>query len=297
MGINRRDLFKLSLAGSGAVLLGRPSGVRAAAPAASPDPDAWGMLVDTTLCIGCRHCEWACKQQNDLPCAPLTDFSDQAVFQKMRRPDAGSYTVVNRFAHPEDPKKPLFVKVQCMHCLHAACVSACLVGAFQRERQGPVSYDAWKCMGCRYCMVACPYQIPAYEYHNALTPVVRKCTFCFERVTEAGKLPACADICPQEVMTFGKRADLVLAAHERIRKHPGRYHPHVYGEKEVGGASWMYLAEVPFERLGFVKMGPTPVGRLNETVQHSIFKHWVPPLVYFGLLGGLMWTFKKRDDT
>ncbi len=294
MAINRRDLFKLTLAGGGAAMLG-PTAKASAATATKPDPDAWGMLVDTTLCIGCRHCEWACKQQNKLPSAPLADFSDKAVFEKMRRPDAVSYTVVNRFPHPDDPDKPVYMKVQCMHCNSAACVSACLVGALQKEPQGPVAYDAWKCMGCRYCMVACPFQVPAYEYHNALTPVVRKCTFCFDRVKQTGDFPACAKICPQEVMTFGKRSDLLVAARERIRKSPDRYVPHIYGENEVGGTSWMYLAEVPFEKLGLLKLGHTPVNKLNETVQHSIFKHWVPPVVYFGLLGGLMWTFKNRN--
>jgi len=144
-------------------------------------------------------------------------------------------------------------------------------------------------------MVACPFQIPAYEYHNALTPVVRKCTFCFDRVKQTGDFPACAKICPQEVMTFGKRADLLVAARERIRKHPGRYLPQIYGENEVGGTSWLYLAEVPFEKLGLLKLGHTPVNQLNESVQHSIFKHWIPPLAYFGFLGGLMWTFKNRN--
>jgi len=140
MGINRRDLFKLTLAGGGAAALGLSADAHASA-GARLDPDAWGMLVDTTLCIGCRHCEWACKQQNQLPSAPLSDFNDKTVFDKMRRPDAVSYTVVNRFPHPDDPEKPVYVKVQCMHCQHAACVSACLVGAFQRDRLGPVQYD------------------------------------------------------------------------------------------------------------------------------------------------------------
>ncbi len=295
MGINRRDLFKLTLAGGGAAILGQSAGAQASTGSAA-DPDAWGMLVDTTLCIGCRSCEWACKEQNKLPSAPLADFSDMSVFEKMRRPDAVSYTVVNRFPNPDDPEKPVYVKVQCMHCNSAACVSACLVGAFEKDRLGPVSYDSWKCMGCRYCMVACPFQIPAYEYNNALTPVVRKCTFCFDRVTETGDFPACAKICPQEVMTFGKRSDLLKAARERIQKKPDNYISHIYGENEVGGTSWMYLSGVPFEKLGFVKMGSTPVNKLNETIQHSIFKNWIPPIAYYGLLGGLMWTFKKKDN-
>ncbi len=295
MRIDRRELLKLTLATGGATLLGSPSKA-GAATGSLLNSDRWGMLVDTTLCVGCRHCEWACKQQNKLPSDHLSTFSDESVFKKMRRPDDKSYTVVNRFDNPENPDKPVFVKVQCMHCDHAACVSACLVGAFEKTDKGPVVYDGWKCMGCRYCMVACPFQIPAYEYFNALTPVVRKCTFCFERVSSEGDFPACCKICPQEVMTFGKRSDLLKAARQRIEKQPDRYVPKIYGEHEVGGTGWLYLAEVPFEKLGLLKLGEKPVTALNETVQHSIFKHWVPPIALYSVLGGLMWTFKNKEE-
>ena len=294
MRIDRRELLKLTLAAGGATLLGSPS--RAGASTGSVlNPDRWGMLVDTTLCVGCRHCEWACKRQNKLPSDPLSTFSDTKVFEKMRRPDATSYTVVNRFENPENPDNAVFVKVQCMHCDHAACASACLVGALQKTKQGPVVYDGWKCMGCRYCMVACPFQIPAYEYFNPLTPVVRKCTFCFERVSQRGDFPACCKICPEEVMTFGKRSDLLKAARVRMEKNPDRYVPKIYGENEVGGTGWLYLAGVPFEKLGFLKLGETPVTALNEKVQHSIFKHWVPPIALYSVLGALMWTFKNKE--
>ncbi len=295
MGMNRRDMLKLILAGGGAKLLA-PSAQGWASPEAQLDSDRWGMLVDTTRCIGCRNCEWACKKQNELPSAPLSEFSDTSVFDSLRRPDATSYTVVNRFSRSDNPDRPVYVKVQCMHCDRPACVSACLVGAFQKEKGGSVQYNAWKCMGCRYCMVACPFQIPAYEYFNAFTPVVRKCTFCFERVARQGKFPACAHICPEEVMTFGRRADLLKAARERVAKHPDRYLPHIYGEHEVGGTGWLYLASVPFEQLGLPVLGETPVTRLNETVQHSIFKHFIPPVVLYGFLGAMMWMYREKDE-
>ncbi len=295
MGINRRDLFKLALAGGGAAVLD-PSPNVWSSTAAPLDPDRWGMLVDTTRCIGCRNCEWACKEQNQLPSAPLAQFSDAAVFESLRRPDPTSYTVVNRFAGPDGAGRPVYVKVQCMHCDHPACVSVCLVGAFHKEAIGPVEYDAWKCMGCRYCMVACPFQIPAYEYANAFNPVVRKCTFCFERVTREGKLPACAHICPEEVMTFGRRSDLLKAARERIARHPKKYIPHIYGEHEIGGTAWLYLASVPFEQLGFPVLGHTPVNKVNETVQHAIFKHFVPPIALYSFLGAMMWIHRDQDE-
>jgi Fe-S-cluster-containing dehydrogenase component len=295
MGMNRRDLLKLIVAGGGSAAL-TPSARVWSSPRIQVDPDRWGMLVDTTRCIGCRHCEWACKQQNGLPSDPLSQFSDTSVFETHRRPDAISYTVVNRFAQPDNADRPVYIKVQCMHCEYAACVSACLVGAFEKEKGGSVQYDGWKCMGCRYCMVACPFQVPSYEYFNAFTPVVRKCTFCFERVSQEGKFPACAHICPQEVMTFGRRADLLNAARERMAKHPDRYVSHIYGEHEVGGTAWLYLASVPFDQLGLPVLGHTPVTQLNETVQHAIFKYFIPPIALYGFLGAMMWMYRDKDE-
>ena len=293
MPIDRRDFFRLVLAISGGTLLGSPRLARPSS-AAMLDSKRWGMLVDTTLCVGCRLCEWACKEENGFPTEPLSNAGDATVFAGLRRPDASSYTVVNRFTSPQKPESPVYVKVQCMHCEQAACVSACLVGALRKNREGPVRYDPSKCMGCRYCMVACPFQIPAYEYSNAFTPAVRKCTFCFERVVAQNDFPACCQVCPQEALTFGRRVDLLQAARERIGHAPGRYLPRIYGENEVGGTSWLYLAAVPFEELGFPILGTTPVARLNESVQHAVFKYFAPPLALYALLGGLMWRFKNR---
>ncbi len=295
MGINRRDLLKLIAAGGGATLL-NPSPRAWSSSNTTLNPERWGMLVDTTRCIGCRHCEWACKKQNKLPSAPLEQFGDTSVFAALRRPNATSYTVVNRFPGPSGPERPVYAKVQCMHCDHPACVSACLVGAFHKEKAGPVEYNGWKCMGCRYCMVACPFQIPSYEYSNAFTPVVRKCTFCFDRVSREKKFPACAHICPEEVMTFGRREDLLKAARERMEKEPKKYVPHIYGEHEVGGTGWLYLASVPFDRLGLPVLGPTPVTRLNETVQHAIFKYFIPPAALYSFLGAMMWMNRDKDE-
>jgi formate dehydrogenase iron-sulfur subunit len=293
VGIDRRGFFKLALTAGGGALLSRPGGVRAAETARA-DPERWGMLVDTTLCVGCRLCEWACKKQNQLPHGSIFSFGDASVFDRLRRPDAVSYTVVNRFPAGGKSKSPVYVKVQCMHCEEAACVSACLVGAMRKTREGPVLYDPSKCMGCRYCMVACPFQIPAYEYTNAFTPAVRKCTFCFERVVREHDFPACCKVCPREALTFGRRADLLAAARERIAKAPDRYLPRIYGEREVGGTDWLYLTGASFESLGFPALGDRPVTRVTESVQHAVFKYGLPPLALYALLGGLMWTLRKR---
>jgi len=297
--INRRNFLKITGIAGGSLLAGREK--TAEAKETKEDfGDKWGCLIDTTVCLGCRKCEEACNKVNHLP-PPDTSFEDYTVFEKQRRPDAKSYTVVNRyFKEPDAPdkkKEPIFVKVQCMHCNDPACVSACIVGALQKLPEGPVAYNASKCIGCRYCMVACPFVIPAYEYHNPLTPKVRKCIFCHE-ILEKGGLPGCAQVCPVEAITFGKRRDLVHLAHFKIRENPDRYINHVYGEEEVGGTSWMYLASVPFEKLGFQKLGKLPPPRLTETIQHTVFKGFVSPLAFYALLGGVMWITrrKKKND-
>jgi Fe-S-cluster-containing dehydrogenase component len=259
----------------------------AAAPATNTDQV--GVLVDTTLCVGCRKCEAACHEINtDLPRQSPEALKDEGVFIRRRRMDAGAYTVVNRYQNPNDPDKPLFAKFQCMHCLRPACVSACIVGALTKEPNGAVTYDPWKCIGCRYCMVACPFQVPAYEYHNTLTPKVRKCTFCFEtRLTEGG-LPACVQACPMQVMTFNNRTELIRLAEEKIRKDPRRYLPHLYGKDEVGGTSWMYLSGVPFAKIDFPRLGYHPVPGYTEPIQHLLFKWFLPPLALYGILLTLM---------
>jgi formate dehydrogenase iron-sulfur subunit len=177
--------------------------------------DPYGCLVDLTRCIGCRKCEQACAEVNGLP-QPERSFEDLTVLDAKRRPDERSFTVVNRYVSGKiderDQLVPTFVKLQCMHCQDPACASACIVGALTKKDNGAVHYDVSKCIGCRYCMVACPFEIPAYEYHDPITPRVMKCTFCYERVSKEGKLPGCAEICPVEAITFGRRSTLLKLA-------------------------------------------------------------------------------------
>jgi Fe-S-cluster-containing dehydrogenase component len=228
-------------------------------------PDRYGMLTDTTLCIGanCRRCEEACKKVNSRSQEGL-DLTNNSVFERRRRTDPENFTVVNRFPNPVEPEKPIYVKAQCMHCNEPACASACLVKAFTKTPEGPVIYNKNVCLGCRYCMVACPFNIPTYDYYNALAPQVRKCTMCYERIRE-GKVPACQEICPKEAITFGKRSNLITLAREKIRNHPDRYHPYTYGESDAGGTSWFYLAATDFANIGFAtNLGVTPYPSLTR---------------------------------
>jgi hypothetical protein len=137
-------------------------------------------------------------------------------------------------------------------------------------------------------MVACPFQVPAYEYHNALTPEVRKCTFCFQDL-KTGGLPACARVCPREVITFGKKSDLLRLARWKIKSKPGKYKDHIYGEHEVGGTSWMYLSSEPFENIGFPALGTKAPPRLTESIQHGLFQYFAAPVILYAVLGGIMW--------
>jgi formate dehydrogenase beta subunit len=260
-------------------------------------PEAYGCLIDLTRCVGCRKCEQACNEVNDLP-EPKNGFDDPTVLDTNRRPDSGSFTVINRHNTGEinerDHLVPTFVKIQCMHCQDPACVSGCVTGALSKNENGAVTYDVSKCIGCRYCMVACPFQIPAYEYHDPATPRVRKCTFCFERISREGGIPACAATCPVEAITFGKRKDLIELARQRIERNPGIYVNHIYGEHEVGGTCWIYISNVAFDKVDLPPLPERPMPQTPETIQSSLFSYLWSPLVLFGALGVLMARISRR---
>jgi len=286
----RRDFIKFSAAaGIGSTLM---SGSATAGAKNILSPDRMGVLVDTTVCIGCGKCERACREAHNLP--PINEEKNQQLIQKKsRRPDDTSLTVVNKFSNKTE--KVIFVKVQCMHCDHPACVSACIVGAFSKEENGSVIWDTDKCIGCRYCMVACPFQVPAFEYDKAINPSILKCDFCFNRTAD-GLLPACVENCPMEVMLYGPRTELIRIARERVKKFPDRYVNHIYGEAEVGGTSWMYLAAANFSDLKFPKLGKNEAPGVSESIQHGIFSYFIPPVSLYALLGGIMWITKRKKN-
>jgi formate dehydrogenase iron-sulfur subunit len=270
-GISRRRFLAASLAGCAATTMAGPKKALAAG-SFTGYPDGMGVLVDLTRCIGCRSCEAACNKEQNLP-APDHPFDDQSVFdqtfhggKQLRRPTEKAYTVVNRYQPEDAGKKPVYRKVQCNHCAEPACLSSCFVNAYTKTKEGAVVYNPKVCVGCRNCMIACPFNVPAYSYSSAFDPVVKKCIFCYDTRLKEGRPPACVEICPQEALTFGKRKELIKIAHERIKNYPGRYVDHLYGEKELGGTSWMYLSSVPFEQVGF---SPSPgnepiIGNVKE---------------------------------
>lgn len=246
--MNRRNFLGLLGSASLTAAVGTTSTANAASHATFPGyKDSVGVLHDSTRCIGCRKCEQACNVVNNLP-APNEPFSDLKVLDTERRTAPNNWTVVNKY-NAAGLEHPIFRKQQCNHCLEPACASACFVKAFTKNPDGSVTYDGSLCVGCRYCMIACPFNVPTFEYEEAFDPLIRKCTMCHPRLLE-GKLPGCVEACPKGALTFGKRSDLLRIAHNRIGKYPERYVDHVYGEHEMGGTQWIYLSGVPFKEIG-----------------------------------------------
>jgi len=237
------------------------------------------MLIDTTRCIGCRGCQVACKSWNDLR-AQRTGFSETGT--NPTRLDATTFTrVLFSEVAAGDGLRWAFVKRQCMHCEEPACAAACPVGALLKLESGPVVYRDDRCIGCRYCMLACPFQVPKFEW-AARVPYIRKCTFCADRQA-LGKPPACAATCPTGALLFGDRAALVAEGHRRIQTRPGRYHPELYGERTGGGTSMLYLTAFSLEQLGVVAagfrtdLGDVPGGRRGEAWMSGV--PWVAATV------------------
>lgn len=237
MGINRRSFFKMM--GAAGLTLAVGNELRAGS-VKDNNPEFHGILYDSARCKGCRGCEFDCAEAHGLP-EPTKPKDTPPV----RRPDELHRTVVNTY---ETSKGTVHVKVQCMHCNEPACGAACLTQAMHKTTAGPVIWRGEKCMGCRYCMVSCPFDIPKFEYHSA-NPKIQKCDMCYDRL-KTGEMPACAQNCPNDALMYGRRRDLIREARKRIVENPELYVDTVYGEHEAGGTCWMYLSPVPFRELG-----------------------------------------------
>lgn len=258
--MKRRSFFKTLGLASGSLASSRM--LQAAKPA--EETEFMSVLVDTTLCAGCRGCEEICAEVNNLPEPDL----DQSLEGIVRKTSTTQWSVINRYEADVDGGE-VYVKRQCMHCNQPACASACLTKAMLKTKEGPVVWRGEKCMGCRFCMVSCPYDIPKFEYDSP-NPKILKCRMCAERLQE-GKLPACVENCPAEALTFGTRRDMLALARTRIAEEPDKYVPHIYGENEVGGTGWLYLSAVPFEQIGFrTDLGSTPYPEYTREFLYAV---------------------------
>jgi Fe-S-cluster-containing dehydrogenase component len=293
MTVSRRGFLKGLGAGAAGTLAGATA-VQAGGGAKhfAGHPGRYGLLHDTTLCVGCRSCENACTEVNrdyvKKPPAAVPPGRKPRVGET-RRVEPNHLTVVNAY---EAGGEVVFRKHQCMHCNEPCCASVCIVAAFEKTREGPVYYNEELCMGCRYCVTACPYYALSYEYDDALTPRVMRCTMCLPRIRE-GKNPGCADACPTGAITFGEREKLIEVARGRIRKSPQKYLDHIFGEHEFGGSSWMTLAGNSFGALGLHEgVTRTPLPEIGTS-----FLSVVPLIItiYPGLLAGF-YAFSKRKE-
>jgi formate dehydrogenase iron-sulfur subunit len=237
------------------------------------------ILVDVTRCTGCERCVAACIEENGTD--PVKAQIDRAVTK-----DGLSE---NRFLSVPMVEEGRFVRLSCMHCLEPACVSACLVGGITKTPDGPVIYDPDKCIGCRYCMLACPFHIPRYEW-DAISPFMRKCALCHQRLAEGG-LPACVEACPQEALRFGDRKALLLEAHGIIAAGRGRYLDRVWGEHEFGGTSVLYVSDVDLGVLGWPSPATVSIPSLTEPLIAKT------PFIGLGVMGSLLginWVIRRR---
>ncbi len=289
MKLTRRTFFKVNAVGAAAAMVGRarPASASVVSGAGS---DGRAILVDTTKCVGCRACEAACSEANGN--AEPAMLGDERVFDRHRDTAPQAYTVVNRYPGPASAEGGVrYIKTQCMHCVDPACVSACPARALEKTDTGPVVYHGGRCLGCRYCMVACPFDGPKFEFAHAV-PYVKKCMFCAERQAK-GLLPACAEVCPSGALQFGNRAALLEEARTRIYQNPTKYVHHIYGEYEAGGTSWLYISDVQPEMLGLkAGLSTTPYPDLTKTALSAVpvvMTLW-PPLLM------ALYSFSHRQD-
>ena len=244
----------------------------------------YAILTDVSKCIGCEECVVACQRANQLPperpwrwLKKITDLS------------SSRWTTIERV---RDEDGAHFVRRQCRHCLEPACVEACIVGALRKTDEGPVVYDRDICIGCRYCMIACPWELPRYSWEDSV-PYVQKCDMCHQRVLEQGEPPACVEACPTKATIFGERDELLAEAHRRIAAEPNKYIQRVWGERQVGGTSVLYISDTDLKLTDL----DSPIDDETPMPQRTfkVLRHM--PTVFAGVaatMGGIYWIIERR---
>jgi len=275
---------------------------------------ALGILYDATLCVGCQACMVACKQANNMP---FEHAGQENLYDNPQDLSSKSLNIIKKYSNGtgkvKDHKKDgySFVQRHCMHCVDPGCVSACPVGAMHKdETNGIVSYDEKRCIGCRYCQIACPYNIPKFEWESAFPKIV-KCQLCSHLIAKGG-ISACCGACPTGASLFGPVPELMKEARRRLQMTPGAYYPFpvsqidsasmqehkaaqyyqkIYGENDAGGTQMLLLAGVPFDQLGLPELPDKSYASIAEGIQHTLYKGMLLPIA---LLAGLAFLVKKN---
>ena len=306
MRISRRALLK------GAVAAGAATAVAGRAEArehVEPLPEAVGMLYDSTRCIGCRACVTKCKEANKLP----YDRIENGIYDAPTDLNSQTKNVIKVY---EQGDRFAFMKQQCMHCVDPSCVSVCMMGALHKEGAGKrhldgekkgsgiVLYDKYTCVGCRYCQIGCAFNVPKFEWDEAL-PLIVKCELCRHRAKPDAKPgdkfamanPACCEVCPAQAVVYGKRSELLAEAKRRIAAEPKKYEAHVYGEHDGGGTQVLYLAPagVTFQQLGLPALAEESQAHFSESVSHAPYLHGVTPVALYLGMAALIWNAKKKE--
>ena len=279
MTVTRRALLKGVVAAGTVATFGLPVASATARERKTPPSNAVGMLYDATRCIGCKACMVKCKEANGLPTEP---GPMKGVYDAPADLSGSTKNVIKLY---KEGDRISYMKAQCMHCVDPACASACMISALHKGQYGIVEYDPAMCVGCRYCEIACPFNVPKYEWYTPFPKIV-KCEMCRHRLAE-GKVPGCVEACPREAVIFGKLKDILGDAKGRLAREPRRYYPKIYGETDGGGTQVLYLsaAGIPFEKLGLPALGDKPAPELTESLQHAIYQGFVAPFVLFSVLG------------
>ena len=280
---SRRDFFKLlGVTGAGALFYGSRA---EASDRLRVNDEELSMLYDATKCVGCKACMAVCKRVNgdygDLS-YEHAKFDADSLWDSPSDLSGNTRTLIKLFK--ESDSRWSYIKYSCMHCQKPSCVSVCPVSAMTRDKiTGTVDYNKNTCIGCRYCQVACAFNIPRFQWDKTIPQIV-KCDLCKNTNLRQKGIPACAETCPTGAISFGKRKDLLQEAKKRLQEHPDKYVYHVYGEQEVGGSNHLYLSAMPFDKLGLPVLKPEPPAEFSEKIQHTIYKGFIAPVALYSTL-------------
>ncbi len=316
--MKRRDFLKAAAGGATALC---SASVAQARPNLEPAKNAVGMLFDSTLCVGCKACVAKCKEVNNMP--PVIE-GDNRAWDSARDLSGDTLNVIKVYKNGTAEVKDAqvngfcFEKRSCMHCVDPGCVSVCPVTAMRRDSlTGIVTHHPDVCIGCRNCMVGCPYNVPQFEYNDAFGQI-QKCQMCnqvgVERI-DKGQMTGCAEVCPTGATLFGSRKALLAEAKRRMLLKPGEfynyprgdiskpysyhekavptYQQHVWGEKEAGGTNVMHISAVAFDKLGMPPLGERSAASIAEGVQHTLYNYMALPAI---ALAGLTYVVRRNTD-